>query len=109
MDDSELVNGKKHSGKGFGEKIATSFSSAQVAATKEVTYAGWDDIDFEKKTYYVRAKPDAASLPKNHEDRIIPIPTSLVDLLKTRKPKAPHKTWIFVNEEGGRTITFCGN
>jgi integrase len=67
---------------------------------KEVTFAAWDDIDFEKKTYHVRAKLDAGFSPKNHEDRIIPIPTSLVEALKKRKCKAPHTRWIFVNEEG---------
>jgi integrase/recombinase XerD len=37
---------------------------------------------------------------KNHEARIVPIPDSLVDLLKARKKNAPHSRWIFVNEDG---------
>jgi len=100
MDDSELVNGKKHSGKGFGEKIRYLFFLGSGCPTKRLTYAGWDDIDFEKKTYYVRAKPDAGFSPKTTRIESFRSRQALVDLLKTRKPKAPHKTWIFVNEEG---------
>jgi len=100
MDETELVNGKKYSGKGFGEKIRYLFFLGSGCRDKEVTFAAWDDIDFEKKTYHVRAKADAGFSSKKHEDRIIPIPTSLVELLKARKPKAPHQRWIFVNEEG---------
>jgi integrase/recombinase XerD len=67
---------------------------------KEVTYATWADIDFEKKTYHVRRKDDVGFSPKNHEDRVIPMPTSLVDMLKARKKEPTRSRWIFVNQDG---------
>jgi len=82
------------------EEIRYLFFLGTGCRDKEVTFAAWDDIDFEKKTYHVRAKLDAGFSPKNHEDRVIPLPTSLVEQLKKRKRNAPHARWIFVNEEG---------
>ncbi|MGH9725397.1 MAG: tyrosine-type recombinase/integrase, partial [Candidatus Acidiferrales bacterium] len=67
---------------------------------KEVTYAAWNDIDFDKKTYHVRRKEDVGFTPKSHESRTIPLPDSLVALLKERRKKASHERWIFVNEQG---------
>jgi integrase len=56
------------------EKIRYKFFLGTGCRDKEVTFAAWDDIDFEKRTYHVRAKIDAGFSPKNHEDRVIPIP-----------------------------------
>jgi integrase/recombinase XerD len=67
---------------------------------KEVTYAAWQDVDFSKGTFHVRAKKDVGFTPKSHESRIIPLPTSLVAMLKERRKKAADPRWIFVNEEG---------
>ena len=67
---------------------------------KEVTFASWADINFDKKTYTIRSKPDAGFTVKNHESRTIPIPDNLVSLLKTRRKKNPSARWIFVNEAG---------
>jgi integrase len=67
---------------------------------KEVTFAAWADIDFEKKAYHVRRKEDVHFTPKSHESRTVPLPDSLLDLLKARRKRAPHDRWIFVNEAG---------
>ena len=67
---------------------------------KEVTFAAWADIDFDKKTYHIRRKEDVHFTPKSHESRTVPLPDSLIDLLKARRKSAPHERWIFVNEEG---------
>lgn len=67
---------------------------------KEVTFAAWNDIDFDKKTYHVRRKEDVAFTPKSHESRTVPLPDSLIALLKERKANAPHERWIFVNQQG---------
>jgi len=82
------------------EKIRYKFFLGTACRDKEVTFAAWLDIDFEKKTYHVRGKSDVGFSPKQHEDRIVPMPTNLVDMLSARKKKAPHSRWIFVNEEG---------
>jgi integrase len=67
---------------------------------KEVTFAAWNDIDFDKKTYHVRRKEDVGFTPKSHESRTIPLPDSLIALLRTRRKKAPHERLLFINEEG---------
>lgn len=67
---------------------------------KEVTFASWADIDFDKRTYHIRRKEDVHFSPKSHESRTVPLPDSLIGLLKARRKRAPHERWIFVNDEG---------
>jgi len=69
------------------EKIRYKFFLGTACRDKEVTFAAWLDIDFEKKTYHVRGKSDVGFSPKQHEDRIVPMPTNLVDMLSARKKK----------------------
>ena len=59
------------------EKIRHKFFLGTACRDKEVTFAAWSDIDFEKKTYHVRSKNDVGFSPKRHEDRIVPMPTNL--------------------------------
>jgi len=82
------------------QKIRYKFFLGTGCRDKEVTFAAWNDIDFEKRTYHVRRKEDVGFTPKSHESRTVPLPASLVDLLRARRKKAPHERWIFVNEEG---------
>lgn len=82
------------------ETVRYKFFLGTAARDREVTFAAWNDINFEKKTFTVRSKPDAGFFVKNHESRTMRIPSSLVELLKARRKKAPHDRWIFVNEEG---------
>jgi integrase/recombinase XerD len=82
------------------EAIRYKFFLGTGCRDKEVTFAAWSDIDFDKKTYHVRRKEDVGFTPKSHESRTIPLPDSLVALLKQRRKSAPHARWIFVNEEG---------
>lgn len=65
MVEKETVNEKTYSGKWFGEKIRFQFFLGTGCRDKEVTYAAWDDIDFDKKTYHVRGKKGTAFTPKN--------------------------------------------
>lgn len=82
------------------ESIRYKFFLGTGCRDKEVTFAAWRDIDFDKKTYHVRRKEDVHFTPKSHESRTIPLPDSLVALLKARRKNAPHERWIFVNEAG---------
>jgi integrase/recombinase XerD len=97
---AEIVTGREYSGVGFGQAARYKFFLGTAARDKEVTYAAWSDIDFDKKTYHIRGKKDVGFTVKNHEARVVPIPDSLVDLLKARKKNAPNDRWIFVNEDG---------
>lgn len=82
------------------EGIRYKFFLGTGCRDKEVTFAAWSDIDFDKKTYHVRRKEDVHFTPKSHESRTIPLPDPLVTLLKARQKNAPDDRWIFVNEEG---------
>jgi integrase/recombinase XerD len=82
------------------ETIRYKFFLASGCRDKEVTFASWSDIDFEKKLYHVRRKEDVGFTPKSHESRTIPLPDSLVALLKARRKSAQDPRWIFVNEDG---------
>jgi integrase len=82
------------------EGIRYKFFLGTGCRDREVTFAAWQDINFDKKTYHVRRKEDAHFTLKSHESRDIPLPDSLVAPLKDRRKNAAHDRWIFVNEEG---------
>jgi integrase/recombinase XerD len=82
------------------ESIRYKFFLGTACRDKEVTYVGWNDIDFSKGLYHVRPKRDVGFTIKNHETRIVKMPAELVALLKERKKIAPHPRWIFVNKDG---------
>jgi integrase/recombinase XerD len=67
----------------------------------EVTFASWTDLNLDRGTFTVRSKQDMGFKVKNHESRTIPLPKSLIRMLRERREHAPHQRWIFVNEKGG--------
>jgi integrase len=82
------------------ETLLFKFFLATGARDREVTFASWADINFENKTYTIRAKTDVGFFVKNHESRTIPIPDSLVALLKEAHKNKKHDRWVFVNKDG---------
>jgi integrase/recombinase XerD len=68
---------------------------------QEVTFATWNDVDFRQRKFHVTGdgKQDVNFVPKNHEERWIPLTTELHDLLKEHKSKSKTR-WIFTNEDG---------
>jgi integrase len=82
------------------EKQRYKFFLGSSLREREVTFAEWDDIDFDKGTIRVRAKKDVDFTVKNHESRVVPLPTDLIEELKTRYEERPHNRWIFVSENG---------
>jgi len=68
---------------------------------QEVSYATWDDVDFKQRKFHVtgNGKEDVNFVPKNHEERWIPLTTELYDLLKEHRVKSKTR-WIFPNEDG---------
>lgn len=64
---------------------------------EELAYLTWKDVDFARGIIRVRAKEDF--LPKDYEERDIPMPPDLVNLLE----KLPRRSlWVFPTESGGR-------
>jgi integrase len=55
---------------------------------QEVMYAYWSDVNFKQATVRVSHKPDRGWTPKAYKEREIPIPSNLVDSLKTLKANA---------------------
>lgn len=68
---------------------------------QEVQFATWDEVDFKQRKFHVTGdgKDDVNFVPKNHEERWIPLTTELYDILKERRKGAKHR-WVFSNEDG---------
>jgi integrase/recombinase XerD len=62
---------------------------------QEVAFCSWPDFNARRGTVAVTRKMEMGFRPKNHEERTIPIPGVLVDLLKTRKERYPDDYLIF--------------
>jgi integrase len=82
------------------ETLLFKFFLATGARDREVTFATWADVNFENKTYTIRGKVDVGFYVKNHESRTIPLPDSVVALLKKAHQHKKHDRWIFVNKDG---------
>ena len=83
------------------EKLRYLFFLHTGCREQEVTYATWNDVDFPQRKFHVTGdgKEDVNFVPKNHEERWIPLTTELDDLLKEHKSKSKTR-WIFTNEDG---------
>ncbi len=69
---------------------------------QEVQYATWKDLDLKGLRFMVSGdgKSDVAFVPKNHEERQVPLTTELGSLLADYKKHAVSDRWIFTNEDG---------
>ena len=66
----------------------------------EAAHACYTDVDFKMKTISVLEKRQWHWKPKDQEERTVPIPDSLLELLKVRKALHPDGWLIFPNTEG---------
>src|SRR5216684_276973 len=69
---------------------------------QEVQYATWKDLDLKGLRFTVSGdgKSDVAFVPKNHEERQVPLTTELGSLLADHKKHAVSERWVFTNEDG---------
>jgi integrase len=81
------------------EDIRYKFFLGSACRDREVTFAAWSDLNFDKSTYTIRSKPEVGFYVKNHESRTVPLPDSLIASLKARR-KAVKGRWVFPNAEG---------
>lgn len=81
------------------EEIRYRFFLGSAARDREVKFAAWTDINFDKRTFTVRSKPEMGFTVKNHESRSVALPKTLIDLLKARRKAHPADRWVF--EEKG--------
>lgn len=69
---------------------------------QEVQYATWKDLDLKGLRFTVSGdgKSDVEFLPKNHEERQVPLTTELGVLLADHKKNAVSDRWVLTNEDG---------
>ncbi len=67
---------------------------------QELTSLTWEDVDLKKGSLRIRAKGDF--IPKDYEEREIPIPPDLVVILKRYKKESGESLWVFASREGNR-------
>ena len=69
---------------------------------QEIRYVEWRDLDFRNQVVRVTAKPAWGFTPKNWEERVVPLPSSLLERLKRRKEGrgATPNQLIFPNGKG---------
>jgi len=69
------------------EKVPYLFFLLTGERDKEVRYTAWPDIDFNRKCVRVTAKKQLGFKPKDKEEREIPVPSSLLTVLKEYKAR----------------------
>jgi integrase len=66
---------------------------------RELYYLTWRDVDLKAATILVSGEGKDGFSPKDYEERILPIPPDLVEILK----KLPRNSeWVFTNAMGGQ-------
>jgi integrase/recombinase XerD len=69
---------------------------------QEVQHAEWADVDWQRHTFTVRAKPKWGFTPKNHRTRTVRLPAELVTLLKEHRRKSDLSCSLLFPNTGGR-------
>jgi integrase/recombinase XerD len=85
-----------------GEYLRYLFFLRTGCREQEVQFATWRDIDLKNLRYTVtgEGKSDFAFVPKNHEERSVPLTTELGTLLADYKKNAISERWVFTNGDG---------
>jgi site-specific recombinase XerD len=68
---------------------------------QEVMYLYWSDLNVELRTIRVTAKPERGFYPKRWEEREVPIPMHLVELLQ-KHPRREGSPFVFPSPRGNR-------
>jgi len=84
------------------EALRVKFFLSSGFRDREVRYLTFYDIDFRHSLVRVTAKPRWDFRPKNYEERLVPLPTALVNQLKTIKERrqAAPSDLVFPNGKG---------
>jgi integrase len=81
-------------------RAAFGFFLATGCREQEVAHMAWSDVDFEQKIVQITAKPQWSWRPKDCEERFLPVPGWLVDVLKRLQKNDGHSSLIFPNQLG---------
>src|SRR5262249_38530048 len=66
---------------------------------QELYFLAWQDVNLNRGTIKVTPKPKEGFSPKDYEERVIPIPQTLAELLKNIPRTAE---WVFATAKGRR-------
>ena len=69
---------------------------------QEIVHLRWEDVNFGLNTVKVKAKPELEFYPKRWEEREVPVPQQLTELLSTHPRKGPECRFIFPSPPGNR-------
>jgi len=69
---------------------------------QEIQFATWRDLDLKNLRYTVTGagKSDVEFVPKNHEERQVPLTTELGGLLAEHENQSVSDRWVFANTDG---------
>ncbi|MGZ4824796.1 MAG: tyrosine-type recombinase/integrase, partial [Terriglobales bacterium] len=82
------------------ERLLFQFFLGSGCREAEVAHATWRDVNFADKTFTVHSKRKQGFGPKDKEERMIPLPDSLVEALKPRRRLYADSHYIFPNKDG---------
>lgn len=84
------------------ESIFIGFLLGSGFRDQEAQHVTFRDLDFRNSVVRVTAKPAWGFKPKNHEERIVPLPTPLIEDLRTlkRRRDAQPADLVFPNSKG---------
>jgi integrase/recombinase XerD len=70
---------------------------------QEVMHLAWEDVNFALHTVRVTAKPDLGFYPKRWEEREVPVPKALAELLR-KHPRMEKSRFVFPSPPGNREL-----
>lgn len=70
---------------------------------QEVVHLSWDDVHASVGTVRVTAKPDLGFSPKRWEEREVPVPKRLIELLSAHS-RMPESRFVFPSPRGNREL-----
>lgn len=86
------------------ERLLLKFFLASGFRDREVRYLTWRDVDFNNSVVRVTAKPACGFIPKNWEERVVPLPFSLMRELQALRESrgALSAQLVFPSSRGNR-------
>ena len=63
--------------------------------SRELSWLTWEDINWKSGTLSVRPKPEFAFTLKSYEERAVPIPSALLEVLRERWKRRQESTLVF--------------
>jgi integrase/recombinase XerD len=85
-----------------GEAMLIKFCLASGFRDREIRYVTWRDVDFRNSVVQVKAKALWKFQPKNYEERVVPLPTAMIEQLQRIKMErdAVGSQLVFPNTKG---------